>query len=240
MKMSEILEIKEAIKKYVKNGSSVMFGGFLGSNTPLMAVDKLVELQISELTLISSTNSFPGGGFDIGLLFDHGLVKKFIGSHIGTNPTAVKQYIEDKLEVEYYPLGTFIEKVRCAAAGLGGILTPVGVGTLIEKGKRIIKVEGKEYLLETPLKADIAIIKAQKSDKMGNLVYRGTPNASPIMAAAADITIAEVEEIVETGEISPEEIQTPGIFINAICVGYSYEQYQYKMRQMWNRIYKFK
>ncbi|MHC6180314.1 CoA transferase subunit A [Clostridium sp. JNZ X4-2] len=234
--MPQFLDMEEAIKKYVKNGSTIMIGGFLGSNTPLMAVDKLVELNISDLTLICSTNSFPGGGFDIGLLFDHGLVKKFIGSHIGTNPTAVKQYMDNKIEVEYYPMGSLIEKIRCAAAGLGGVLTPTGLGTLLEKGKKKIEVDGREYLLETPLKADVAIIKAQKADKMGNLVYSGAPTASPLMAAAADITIVEVEEIVEAGEIKPEIVQTPGIFNDAICVGYSYEECQSKMRKVWSRL----
>lgn len=133
--MPQIMSMEDALKKYVKNGSSVMMGGFLGCNTPLMAVDKIIELGIKDLTLMSTVNSFPGGGCEIGLLFDHGLVKKFIGSHIGTNPTAVKQFKEGKIEVEYYPQGTFIEKIRSAAAGLGGVLTPTGVGTLVEEGK---------------------------------------------------------------------------------------------------------
>lgn len=234
--MPEILSMEEALKKYVKNGSSVMIGGFLGCNTPLMAVDKLVELGIKDLTVLSAVNSFPGGGCEIGLLFDKGLVKKFVGSHIGTNPTAVKQYMAGNLEVEYYPQGSFIEKVRCAAAGLGGVLTPTGLGTLLEEGKEKITVAGKEYLLETPLTADVAIIKAQKADKMGNLVYSGTPNTNPIMAGAAAVTIVEVEEIVETGTINPEDVGTPGIFIDAICVGYSFEQYREKMRAMCNNI----
>ncbi|MCI1945560.1 CoA transferase subunit A [Clostridium luticellarii] len=234
--MPEFLEMEEAIKKYVKDGSDIMIGGFLGSNVPLMAIDKLVKLSIKDLTLICSTNSFPGGGFDVGLLFDHGLVKKFIGSHIGTNPTAVKQYIENKVEVEYCPIGSLVERIRCAAAGLGGVLTPTGVGTLVEKGKKKIKVDKREYLLETPLKADIALIKAQKADKMGNLVYKGTPNASTLMAAAADITIVEVEEIVENGEIKPELVQTPGIFNNVICKGYSCQQYKDKMLKVWSRL----
>lgn len=234
--MPEILSMEEAIKKYVNNGSSIMFGGFLGCNTPLMAVDKIIDLGIKDLTIMSAVNSFPGGGSEIGLLFDHGLVKKFVGSHIGTNPTAVEQYKSGKLEVEYYPQGTFIEKIRCAAAGLGGVLTPTGLGTLLAEGKEKISVNGKEFLLETPLKADVAIIKAQKADKMGNLVYSGTPNTNPIMAAAADITIVEVEEIVEIGDINPEDVHTPGIFVDAICVGYSYDQYREKMREMWNKI----
>lgn len=234
--MPEILSMEEALKKYVKDDSDIMMGGFLGCNAPLMAIDKIIELGIKDLTLISAVNSFPGGGFEIGLLFDHGLVKKFIGSHIGTNPTAVKQYAEGKIDVEYYPQGTVIEKIRCAGAGLGGFLTPVGLGTLMEEGKQKLTVNGKEYLLEEPLKASVAIIKAQKSDKMGNLVYSGTMGPNPIMAPAADITIVEVEEIVEPGEIAPKDVDTPGIFVDVLCVGYDFDQYRERMREMWNKL----
>ena len=234
--MPEILSMEDALKKYLKNHSSLMMGGFLGCNAPLMAIDKIIELGIKDLTLISAVNSFPGGGFEIGLLFDHGLIKKFIGSHIGTNPTAVKQYAEGKLEVDYYPQGTVIEKIRCAGFGLGGFLTPTGLGTLMEEGKQKITVNGREYLLEEPLGADVAIIKADKADKMGNLVYSGTMNSNPIMASAADITIAEVSEIVEVGEIAPEDVQTPGIFVDVLCVGYSFDQYRERMREMWNKL----
>ena len=234
--MPEILSMEEALKKYVKSGSSLMMGGFLGCNVPLMAIDKIIELGIKDLTLISAVNSFPGEGFELGLLFDHGLIKKFIGSHIGTNPTAVKQYAEGKLEVEYYPQGTVIEKIRCAGAGLGGFLTPTGLGTLMEEGKQKVTVNGKEYLLEEPLGANVAIIKAQKADRMGNLVYSGTMNSNPIMAPAADITIAEVEEIVELGEIAPKDVDTPGIFVDALCVGYNFDQYRERMREMWNKL----
>lgn len=234
--MPEILSMEEALKKYVKNDSSLMMGGFLGCNTALMAIDKIIELGIGDLTLISAVNSFPGGGHEIALLFDHGLVKKFIGSHIGTNPTCVKQYKEGKVEVEMYPQGTVIEKIRCGGAGLGGVLTPVGIGTLMEEGKQKIVLDGKEYLLETALRADVAIIKGFKADTAGNIVYKGTMNSNPTMASAADITIAEVEEIVEAGEIDPKDVDTPGIFVDVICKGYTADIYREKMRAMWKQV----
>jgi acetate CoA/acetoacetate CoA-transferase alpha subunit len=125
-----------------------------------------------------------------------------------------------------------VEKIRCSAAGLGGVLTPTGLGTLMEEGKEKIEVEGKEYILETALKADVAIIKGFKADKKGNIIYKGTMNANPIMAGAAKITIAEVEEIVEVGELAPEEIQTPGVLVDYVCLGYSDDEYHKRTQEM--------
>ncbi|MCT4507891.1 MAG: 3-oxoacid CoA-transferase subunit A [Tepidibacter sp.] len=232
--MSKVIDIKEAILKYVKPGCSVMFGGFLGCNTPLRAIDEIVNQNIGDLTVISTVNSFMDS--DLGLLFNKKLVKKFIGSHIGTNPTVVKQYQSGEIDVEFFPQGTLIEKIRCKGAGLGGVLTPTGVGTLMEKGKQKLTLDDKDYLLETPLGTDITIIKGFKADKMGNIVYKGTPNANPIMAMAGNITIAEVEEIVEVGELKPTEIGTQGIFVDAICLGYDSNTYRNRTRDMCKRV----
>ncbi|WMJ79963.1 CoA transferase subunit A [Clostridium sp. MB40-C1] len=236
--MPQIMKIEEAIKKYVKDGSSIMIGGFLGCNTPYKAIDQMVKQGSKELTIISTVNSFTHQ--DMGKLFDAGLVRKFIGSHIGTNAVVVNQYRTGKLQVEYYPQGTLIEKIRCAGAGLGGVLTPTGIGTLLEEGKEKIEVNGKEYLLETPLSADVAIIKGFKADKKGNIVYKGTANANPIMATAGKITIAEVDEIVEVGELEASEIGTPGIFVNAICLGYEKDEFIQKSRDMYKAVGIFK
>lgn len=228
--MKGIITMEEAIRNNVNNGSRIMVGGFLGCNTPLNAIDEIAKQEKSDLTLISTVNSFTSS--DFGLLFDKKQVSKFIGSHLGTNSTAVKQYKEGIIDVEYYPQGTLIEKIRCSAAGLGGVLTPTGIGTLMEEGKDKINVDGKDYILETPLKADVAIIKGFKADKKGNIIYKGTMNANPIMAGAAKVTIAEVEEIVEVGELKPEEIQTPGVLVDYVCIGYKDEDYHKRTQDM--------
>lgn len=232
--MSKIMDMKEAISKYVKTGNSIMFGGFLGCNTPLRAVDEIVGQSIGDLTVISTVNSFVDS--DIGILFSNNLVNKFIGSHIGTNPTVIKQYQSGEIDVEFFPQGTLIEKIRAKGAGLGGVITPTGVGTLMEEGKQKLTLDNKEYLLETPLGCDVTIIKGYKADKMGNIIYKGTPNANPIMAMAGNITIAEVEEIVEVGELKPSEIGTQAIFVDAICLGYDSNTYRDRTRDMCKRV----
>jgi acetate CoA/acetoacetate CoA-transferase alpha subunit len=228
--VAKIMDMKSAIGEFVKPGSTVMFGGFLGCNAPLKAIDEIVEEGIGDLTAISAVNSFTNS--DIGLLFDNNLIKKFIASHIGTNKVAVQQYKSGQIEMEYYPQGTLIEKIRCAGAGLGGVLTPTGLGTLVEEGKDKKVIDGKEYILETALGADVAIIKGFKADKAGNILYKGTANSNPIMATAAKFTIAEVEEIVEVGEIPSFNVGTPGIFVDAICLGYEADQYRDAIRDM--------
>ncbi|MBP7237712.1 MAG: 3-oxoacid CoA-transferase subunit A, partial [Petrotogaceae bacterium] len=163
-------------------------------------------------------SAFPDKG--IGRLISEQLVKKLIVSHIGTNPVTQKQMIEKSLEVELVPQGSLIEKIRAGGVGLGGILTPTGVGTVVEESKQIIESEGKKYILELPIKAKFALIKAKKADYMGNLFYSLTAkNFNPLIALAADIVIAEVEEIVPVGSMSPEEIHTPGILVDYVVVG---------------------
>ncbi|MGL6081523.1 MAG: CoA transferase subunit A, partial [Gammaproteobacteria bacterium] len=148
------------------------------------------------------------------------LFKKFIGCHIGLNPEIQRQNNAGETEVTLIPMGTFMERIRCGGAGLGGILTPTGLGTEVEAGKQKITVEGKEYLLEIPLRADIAFIKAKTADKAGNLVHSKTArNFNSVMATAADIVIVEVEEIVEIGTIDPNQVHTPFIFIDYIVQG---------------------
>jgi acetate CoA/acetoacetate CoA-transferase alpha subunit len=144
-------------------------------------------------------------------------VKKVIASHIGTNPSTIEQYNNKEIEIEFNPQGTLVERIRCAGAGLGGVLTPIGIGTVVEENKTKINVDGRDYLLEKPLRADVALLGANVSDKIGNLLYKGSSqNFNPIMATAADIVIAEAEEIVEIGEIAPESVRTQSIFVDYI------------------------
>jgi acetate CoA/acetoacetate CoA-transferase alpha subunit len=195
-----------------------MIGGFLGTGTPESLVDGLVEKKIKDLTIIANDTAFIDKG--VGKLVVNKQVKKAIVSHIGTNPETGRQMNAGEMEVILVPQGTLAERIRCAGAGLGGVLTPTGVGTVVEQGKEKKEIDGKTYLLELPLKADIALIKAAKADTMGNLVYRrAARNFNPLMAMAADFVIVEAEEIVEVGGLDPDEIMTPGIFVDLIIKG---------------------
>ncbi|MBC2582295.1 CoA transferase subunit A [Clostridium sp. DJ247] len=238
--MAIIQSVEDAAKK-IKAGSSVMIGGFFGVGTPLRIIDELVKNDVQDLTIISVVGDNPVGNFDVGKLTANKQVKKFIGAHIGTDPYLVQQYINNEVEVEFNPMGTWIERIRAAGAGLGGVLTPTGLGTEMENGREKVIVDGKEFLLYSPLKANIAIIKAHKADKLGNLQYKGVSlNSNPVMATAADLVIAEVDEIVETGELSYNEIGTPGIFVDIIVQGYTSEHRKEIFEDLWIRSKKLK
>ena len=210
----KFITIQEAISK-IKDGMTLMFGGFLGNGSAANIISELLKTDIKNLTIIANDTAFPDKG--VGQLIAANKVKKAICSHIGTNPVTIELFNKKEIEVEFVPQGTLAERIRCGGAGLGGVLTQTGLGTIIENGKEIIESDGKKYLLEKPLTADIAIIFAETADEKGNLVYKGTStNFNPIMATAADIVIAEVAEIVQTGELKPEIIKTPAIFVNYI------------------------
>lgn len=211
---NKIISLEEAVK-LIKDGMTVMVGGFLSNGSPNKILEAIVEKGVKDLTLISNDTSFPEIGQ--GKLVASGMVKKVITSHVGTNPITGEFMNQGKIEVEFSPQGTLAERIRAAGAGLGGVLTPTGLGTSVENGKRVINVDRKDYLLETPLKADIAFIGASISDKSGNLFYKGnSKNFNPIMAMAADIVVVEVEELVEIGSIEPENVHTPAIFVDYI------------------------
>ncbi|MDI6860902.1 MAG: CoA transferase subunit A [Caldisericia bacterium] len=202
----------------LKDGSTLLIAGFLANGTSEILIDAILDLGVRELTVICNDTSYPDKG--VGKLIKEKRVKKVITTHIGTNPETQKQYINKEIEVEFVPQGTLIERLRAYGAGLGGILTPVGVGTVVEEGKQKFLINGKEYLLELPLGGDISIIKAKWGDKFGNLKYYGTArNFNPVMALAGKKVIAEVENLVEIGEMNPNEIETPGIFIDYIVKG---------------------
>ena len=192
---------------------SVMIGGFMGNGTPEHIMDALVAAKVKDLTVICNDTAFPDRG--IGKLIVNRQIKKVIVSHIGTNPVTVDQMNAKELEIEFSPQGTLAERVRAGGAGLGGVLTTTGLGTVVADGKQTLEVDGKTYLLEKPLRADVALLGANIGDKSGNLIFKGTSqNFNPIMATAADVVIAEIEELVEVGELAPETVHVPGIFVD--------------------------
>ena len=212
--MDKIISVEEAVSK-IKDGMTLMFGGFMGAGSPHKIIDALAKRNVKNLTIICNDTAFPDKG--VGILITNRQIKKAIVSHIGTNPNTIEQFNNKELEVEFVPQGTLAEQVRCGGAGLGGFLTPTGIGTIVEEGKQKLTVNGKEYLLELPLRADIALLGANVGDKSGNLVFKGTTrNFNPMMATAADLVIAEVEELVETGDIPMENVHTQGIFVNYV------------------------
>lgn len=215
--MNKVISIDEAIS-HVKDGMTIMVGGFLGCGNPHRLIDAIVEKGIKDLTLICNDSSFPEIG--VGKLVVNKQIKKLIASHVGTNPETGRQMNAGEMEVVLVPQGTLAEQVRAGGAGLGGFLTPTGVGTVVEKGKEKMVIDGKVYLLELPLRADIALVAGETVDKYGNIVYEGaTRNFNNLMATAADIVIVEAEKVVEVGDLNPNHVVTPGIFIDYIVNG---------------------
>lgn len=204
----------------IPDGAVLMIGGFLGGGTPEKMIDALIASGKKNFILIANDTAMPDKG--IGKLIVHKMAKKVIVSHIGLNPEAQKQMIEGTLEVELVPQGTLAERVRAGGYGLGGVLTPTGVGTDVEKGKQKISVQGVEYLVETALKADFGLLKAQKADFYGNLMFNYTSrNFNPLMAFAANTTIVEVQELVPVGGLPPNEIHVPHAVVNYMIRGNS-------------------
>ncbi|WP_312199426.1 acetate CoA-transferase subunit alpha [Anaerospora hongkongensis] len=215
--MSKITTIEQAMQN-IEDGMTLMIAGFLAVGTPEVLVDALVFQGTKQLTVIANDTAFPDKG--IGKLVVDGRLKKVIVSHIGTNPETGRQMNTGKIEVELVPQGTLAERVRAGGAGLGGILTPTGIGTMVAEGKEVITVDGKRFLLEKPLRADVALIKAYQADTAGNLVFRRSArNFNPLMAMAAKVVIVEAENIVEAGQIDPDQVMTPGIFVDWIVQG---------------------
>lgn len=213
---NKIVTAEQAVSG-IKDGAVIMFGGFLGCGTPEVLIDALLEKGVKDITVICNDTATPTTG--VGRLVAAKRVRKVIASHIGTNPETGAQMNSGETEVELIPQGTLAERIRCAGYGLGGVLTPTGLGTEAEKGKEIIVSDGKSYLLEKPLKADFAILGASLADKSGNLFFKGTTkNFQPLMATAADTVIVYAEKLVETGEIDPDTVDTPGIFVDYIAV----------------------
>ena len=215
--MDKVITMQQALS-HIRDGCTIMIGGFGAVGTPMGIVNAILAAGIKDLTIISNDTAWEDRG--LGILVTARRVKKVIASHIGTNKQSGAQLNAGELEVELVPQGTLAERIRCAAFGLGGALTPTGLGTAAQEGKQVVTVKGKDYLLEEPLTADVAILYGAKVDKAGNITYRGASvNFNQVMAGAAGVTIVEAGELVEIGEIDPNHVVTPGIFIDYIVGG---------------------
>ncbi|HAI1314172.1 TPA: acetate CoA-transferase subunit alpha [Escherichia fergusonii] len=213
---TKLMSIEDAAS-FFRDGMTIMVGGFMGIGTPPRLVEALLESGVRDLTLIANDTAFIDTG--TGPLIVNGRVSKVIASHIGTNPETGRRMISGEMEVVLVPQGTLIEQIRCGGAGLGGFLTPTGVGTVVEEGKQTLTLDGKTWLLERPLRADLALIRVHRCDALGNLTYQlSARNFNPLIALAADITLVEPDELVDTGELQPDHIVTPGAVIDHIII----------------------
>ncbi|WP_372661698.1 CoA transferase subunit A [Cohnella sp.] len=213
-KKSKVASLEDALA-YIYDGCSLMFGGFGGVGTPPTLIQGILEKGVKDLTLIGNDSGFPDAG--IGRLVTAGRVRKLIASHIGSNPNAGQLMSEGTMQVEFSPQGTLAERIRAGGVGLGGVLIDVGMGTVVEENKQKITVNGREFFVETALTAEVSIVNARKADTLGNLIYdKSARNFNPLVAMAGQFTIAEVDEIVPVGSLDPENIVTPGIFVDMI------------------------
>lgn len=209
-----MITIEEALNK-IKDEQRIMIGGFAGVGNPMDLVRGMVDRKVKNITLIG--NDTGNNDDDLGTLIINKVVNRVIASHIGTNRETVRQFTQGEIEVEFSPQGTLVERIRAGGFGLGGVLTPTGIGTEIAEGKEVVSVDGEDFLLEKPLRADIALVKVKKADKMGNVVFYGSGvSHSTMMLTAADLTIVQADKVVEVGEIKPEEVTIPGIFVDYI------------------------
>jgi acetate CoA/acetoacetate CoA-transferase alpha subunit len=208
----KVISIQDAVAM-IPNGASLMVGGFMGVGTPERLVDEVVRQEKRNLTVIANDTAMPGRG--IGKLVAAKILDRVVASHIGLNPETQQQMIAGKLTVDLVPQGTLIERIRAGGFGLGGILTPTGVGTVVEEGKRKVDIDGKDYLIETAIRADFALVQAFLADYTGNLTYALTArNFNPVIAMAADTVIVVAEHIVPVGVITPDNVATPSPLVD--------------------------
>jgi 3-oxoacid CoA-transferase subunit A len=221
--VNKVLASAEDAVAQIPDGATIMMGGFGLCGIPEHLIAALHARGTTGLTVVSNNAGIDD--FGIGVLLKSRQVRKMISTYVGENKEFERQYLTGELDVELVPQGTFSERIRAGGAGIAGFFTPTGFGTLIAEGKETRTIDGKSYVLELPLKADFAFVKAWKGDRVGNLVYRRTArNFNPLMATAAAVTIAEVEHLVEPGEIDPDHVITPGIFVQHILQGPHYEK----------------
>ena len=212
--MTKLKTISDALLG-LTDGMTIMVGGFLGTGCPDALVDEIVRRGVGNLTLIANDTAMPDRGY--GKLFATGQIKKLVCSYMGLNPIAITQKLDGTIETELVPQGTLAERIRAGGSGLGGILTPTGVGTMVEEGKTRLEVGGRVYLVELPLRADFALINASLADPAGNLVYRKSArNFNPLMAMAADHVVAQAAKVQSIGEIDPDLVMTPGVVVDAV------------------------
>jgi 3-oxoacid CoA-transferase subunit A len=221
--MNKVMNSADEAVALVPDGASILMGGFGLCGIPENLIAALHRRGTKNLTVISNN---PGvDEFGIGILLRARQVRKMIATYVGENKEFERQYLNSEIEVELVPQGTFSERIRAAGAGIGGFFTPTAYGTIVAEGKETRVIDGKPYVLEGPLGADFAFVRAWKGDRTGNLVYRRTArNFNPVMATAARVTIAEVEHLVEPGDIDPNHVVTPGIFVKRILLGEKYEK----------------
>ena len=221
--MNKVLPNAESAVALVPEGARIMMGGFGVCGIPENLIRALHARGTTGLTVIS--NNAGVDDFGAGILLRARQVKKMVSTYVGENKEFERQFLSGELEVELVPQGTFSERMRAAGAGIAGFFTPTAYGTLVAEGKETRVIDGKGYVLELPLGADFAFVKAWKGDRLGNLIYRRTArNFNPVMATAARVTIAEVEQLVEPGDIDPDHVVTPGIFVKHIIQGAHYEK----------------
>lgn len=211
---NKMITKSEFVKK-IQDGASIMVGGFMNIGTAEGIIDALLETDVKDLTIICNDAGLPGVG--VGKLIDAGKVKKLVASHIGLNPIAGQKMSSGEMEVQLVPQGTLAEQIRSGGAGLGGFLTPTGIGTLVQEGKQVITVDGKKYLLEEGMKADFAFILGHVVDEKGNVEYNlTTQNFNPLMATAAETVVVEARSIVKIGDLNPNHVHTQHIFVDYI------------------------
>lgn len=222
--MNKIYDSIDAAVEDMQDGMTLMAGGFGLSGNPENLIEAVRRKGVKNITLIS--NNCGTTDLGLGILLQAKQIKKIVASYVGENKEFERQFLSGELEVELNPQGTLAERIRAGGAGIGGFYTPTGVGTKVAEGKETRVINGKEYLLEMPLVADFAIVRAWKADKWGNLVFRKTArNFSPMMCKAAKVTIVEAEQIVEVGEIEPDQIHVPSIYVHRLVQGRDYEKW---------------
>src|SRR4051794_3295708 len=210
--MRKTIKLAEAVAR-IPDGASIMIGGFMAVGTPPRLIDETVRQGKKDLIIIANDTARPGVG--IGKLIDAKLVSKIITSHIGTNPETQRQMLAGEIEIELVPQGTLAERIGAGGYGLGGVLTPTGLGTTAQDGKQTVEADGRTFLLETPLRADVALLNAKQAVYIGNLAYAMTArNFNPVMAMAADVVIAEAQDIVPVGVIAPDAVETPAVLVD--------------------------
>ena len=221
--MNKVLPDAATAAALVPHGATVLVGGFGLCGIPETLINALHTQGTTQLTLVSNNAGIDG--FGLGILLEARQVTRMVSTYVGENKEFERQFLTGELAVELVPQGTFAERIRAGGAGVGGFFTPTGFGTVVAEGKETRVIDGRGYVFETPLRGDFAFVKAWKGDRLGNLVYRRTArNFNPVMATAAKITIAEVEQLVEPGEIDPDHIVTPGIYVRHILQGGPYEK----------------
>jgi len=222
--MNKVVSSADEAVREIQDGITLMSGGFGLCGNPENLISALHRKGVKGLTIIA--NNCGTTELGLGVLLKARQVKKMVSSYVGENKEFERQFLSGELEVELTPQGTLAERIRAGGCGIGGFFTRTGVGTQVAKGKEVRLIDGREYVLETPLKADFAIVRAWKADKWGNLIFRKTArNFSPLMCMAAKVTIAEVEHLVEVGELEPDQIHVPSIFVKRVLVGQDYQKW---------------